>query len=518
MNTRRLVLLIAGVLFVSGCATDVSSVHAGATATVPPTVLSLATPAATTTTGAATTTIPVADSAPHATVTLALGGDVMLGRGLSRIVQSDPDGVFEDVRFLLSSVDIAGANMESPFTNRPHIATNPYALETPPETAELLATAGFDVLSIANNHAGDAGRASVTDSVEAISEAGMEAVGGGANATEAGHPAMVEVNGLRVGFLAYDATAAGTVATIDRPGITRWDEEAARAAVEALRPAVDLLVVAIHGGVEYREGTDPYLATIAERLHAWGVDVMWGSGPHVVQPVYVISGDRPTVVATSLGNLVFDQGPVNTKRGAILEVLGDAEGVVAYRLADVDHLDRRVHFDQWQLPVSTAAMVGGEWWTLARPVALEARDDFHATDFKWGDLIDASIGDIDLDGRDEVVAAFRRPFEDNPVNALFPEKPWKDAMGRSAHVGVFSTPGLRPEWIAGTLFEPVDRVVACDGSLAVGYVSDDGTPAFGGWRWQGFGFIVAPTLTWNAVVGCADVDGDGMTDPIVEQS
>jgi len=510
-----LAVLVGGVLFV-GCR-GVEAVPISTT--LPPTTISLPATTAPSSTAAPTThaieptTTNAVPVGPRPTVRIALAGDVMLGRGLRRVVASDPDGIFEDVRFLLSDAEIAGANMESPLTNRPHIAANPYALEAAPETAAILAAAGFDLLSIANNHAGDAGRASVTDSIDAIQTAGMEAVGGGENSEAAALPIVFE-QGLRVGFLAFDATGAGTVASATRPGIARWEEDQAHIAVVALRSTVDVLIVAVHGGVEYRTWTDPYMAGIAQKLHDWGVDVVWGSGPHVVQPVYVIDGDRPTVVATSLGNLVFDQGDQDTKIGAVLEVLADSEGAVAYRVAVVDHHDRRVHFDRWIQPAGSAAMVGEDWWSLARPFVLAGTDGTLLNGFEFGELIDASQGDVDSDGRDEFVVAFMRPFQENPVNALFPDKPWMDATGQSSHLGVFDA-SLRPEWIAGSLFQPVQRVVACDGSLAVGYLPEDGAPASGGWRWRGFGFAVTSTLDRDATLGCADIDGDGATDPVL---
>jgi len=241
---------------------------------------------------------------------------------------------------------------------------------------------------------------------------------------------------------------------------------------------------------------------------------VWGSGPHVVQPVYVIEGARPTVVATSLGNFIFDQGDASTKVGAVLEVLADAEGAVAYRVAVVDHHDRRVHFDEWQGPAGEAAMVGDAWWSLARPFQLVGSDSATVDGFGFGTVVDASTGDVDSDGHDEIVAAFTRPFQENPVNSLFPDRPWADAKGQSAHLGVFDM-SLRPKWIAGTLFRPVQRVVACDGSLAIGYVPEGDASASGAWRWRGFGFIMTSILDRDATLGCADIDGDGATDPVL---
>jgi poly-gamma-glutamate capsule biosynthesis protein CapA/YwtB (metallophosphatase superfamily) len=514
VRRRGLVFLVAGLL-ATGCGAAIPAFVTAAS--------SLATEVPTTvTTG---WNAVVVDASPQErveptperpTARIAVAGDIMLGRGLARIVAGDPDGIFEEVRFLVSAADIAGANMESPLTGRPHIASNPYTLEADPAAAGLTAAAGFDVLSVANNHAGDAGRASVLDSIDAIDTAGMVAIGGGATMTEASRPAIFEVKGLRVGFLAFDATCAGVPAGADRPGIARWNTVTAHKAVALVRPAVDVLVVAVHGGVEYRTWTDPYMAAIAEQLHDWGVDVVWGSGPHVVQPVYVIDGARPTVVATSLGNFIFDQGDPETKIGAVLEVLVDAGGAAAYRVAVVDHHDRRVHFDEWETPAGDAAMVGTDWWSLARSFVLTGPDGVGPLEgFRYGKIVDGSRGDVDLDGRVEAVVAFTRPFQENPVNSLFPDRPWIDVAGRSSHLGVFALPGLRPEWIAGTLFQPVQRVVACDGSLAIGYASEGDSPGSGGWRWRGFGFTVTPTLDRDAALGCADIDGDGYTDPVV---
>ena len=137
----------------------------------------------------------------------------MLGRGVAPIADADPDGLFEEVRHVLSAADIAGGNLESPLTLRPHIATNPNDLTADPAYADLLANAGFDVMSVANNHSGDAGRGSVADTVDAVEAAGMAAVGGGDDLMEAFSPEIIDHSGVRVAFLAFDATLARDEAT-----------------------------------------------------------------------------------------------------------------------------------------------------------------------------------------------------------------------------------------------------------------------------------------------------------------
>ncbi len=523
----RLMLLVPVVVLIAGCEGGVAGQSAGPGTTTPAMTSSAVTSttrgpvAATTTIATTTTTTTLAHVAQGPIVSIALVGDVMLGRGLTSVVRNEPTGLFEDVRHVLSDADIAAANLESPLTLRPHIATNPFALEADPAAAASLAIAGFDVVGIANNHSGDAGRLSILDTIEAVQGAGLAAVGGGETTAGAFAVHIVERNGLSVGFLAFDATQAGTSATPEHPGIASWDEQRVRSAVASAREQVDVLVVGVHGGVEYYRETDPGMAVLAERLAGWGVDVVWGHGPHVVQPVLDMPGveNRTTVVATSLGNFLFDQSAAGTREGAILEVLADRQGVFAYRVGSAEHHDRRVHFESWALPEHDAVLLGLEWWNLTRFATVEPAQsaDFALDGFTGGDIVAAALGDVTGDGRDDVVTSHRHPYRENEVNSQYPDRQWADDAGRSAHLGVYRPEDLREVWVAGTLFRPVARLAACDGSLALAFDSlDDPTiVATGGWVWQRFGFTVPAELPGAGTPGCIDVDGDGKLDPVI---
>ncbi|HEX9717693.1 MAG TPA: CapA family protein [Actinomycetota bacterium] len=462
-------------------------------------------------------------SDPVRAVRLLFAGDVMLGRGVAPIAQADPEGLFADVRFVVSGSDLAVANLESPLTTLPHLSeAGPNALEARPDSARLLAGAGFDAVSVANNHAGDAGPRTVGDSLEALRSAGLVVVGGGSTAHEAFTPRVIEADGLRVALLAFDATGQGPGAGEGTPGVAWWDERLARAAVQRARAVADVVAVGIHGGTEYRPVPDPYVSNVAERLAEWGVDVVWGHGPHVIHPIRVIDPDgdgRPTVVATSLGNFLFDQSMPGTRRGAVLEVLADAHGALAYRTGIVQHRDRRVHFRGWRPPApgATAVAVEGGWWAAARTVALVERDRFLSLAGFDGDVVEATVGDSDGDGRPEVVVAFRRPFRLTEVNALLPAPSVIDTEGRTAHVGLYRLGDFRPLWVAGTLLRPVVSVAACDGALALAYstLDDSSVVATGAWVWREFGFLPLPDIERPGVPACADVDGDGGLEPVV---
>ena len=114
-------------------------------------------------------------------VTLTFVGDVMLGRSVAPVAAADPGGVFRDVRQILRESDLTLGNLESALTTRPHVSPNPNILVAEPAAAGLLATAGFDVLVLANNHAGDAGPEGVVETLDALARHGLTAVGAGPN-------------------------------------------------------------------------------------------------------------------------------------------------------------------------------------------------------------------------------------------------------------------------------------------------------------------------------------------------
>jgi poly-gamma-glutamate capsule biosynthesis protein CapA/YwtB (metallophosphatase superfamily) len=461
-------------------------------------------------------------TAARSTVRLLFAGDVMLGRGVAPVAAHDPESVFAGIRGTVSTADLAVANLESPLTPRPHLAAfGPNALEANPVTARLLAAAGFDAMGIANNHAGDAGPQTVPDTMRALAAHGLAVVGAGRNASEAFRPRNVEVAGLRVALLMFDATGQGPRAGAAKPGVAWWNPGRARKAVTQARSQADIVAVGIHGGAEYVPEADPYVVNIAHLLASWGADVVWGTGPHVGQPVTVIDlnhDGRPTVVATSLGNLLFDQHIPGTQRGEILEVVAGPDGVRALRVGTTAIADGRVRLTGWGAPRRAAVALGDSWWTLTRPVrpiVIHHRRAIRG--FKDGTVVDAAIGDVEGNGRPDLVVAFRRRFKPTNVSPLIPRARLVDKHGRAAHVGLYRPRDLRPRWVAGTLLRPVVRLAPCDGSLAVAYSSlnDPTVVATGAWRWSGFGFTPLPDLPGQGIPACADVDGDGMLDPLI---
>jgi len=248
-------------------------------------------------------TIPDASLTPAPSVTLAFLGDVMLGRA----VHPSPE-TFSYLEPYLTSADLALANLESPLTDAPVQTESPYALCAAPENVGYLAEAGFDLLALSNNHSLDCGAEGLLETQSALTDAGLGFIGPGPE------PVNRVVNGIRLAFLAFDATGG-------------FDLELAARAVRSRREAGAVVIVSIHWGAEYQSGASSSQEQIAAGLAGAGAALIWGHHPHVLQPAEWIL-DGKTLVLYSLGNALFDQhGLEATRRSALVLVRLDPSGV-----------------------------------------------------------------------------------------------------------------------------------------------------------------------------------------------
>jgi poly-gamma-glutamate capsule biosynthesis protein CapA/YwtB (metallophosphatase superfamily) len=279
------------------------------------------------------------------------GGDVMVGRGVQELSGAHRGRVFANLRAEFRRAAIVAANLESPLTARPALHRgDPNALMADPTWASVLARAGFSVLSLANNHAGDAGRGGVRDSIDVLRDEGIAPIGVSMAAASRRAGVIRSVGDLRVGLLAFDVPGPDLSPADDHLGVATWRSEAAHRAVARLRHRTDVVAVALHGGTSYSVRPDPGIVAIADRLAGWGVDVVWVSGPHLIQPVRAIDPDRDgrvTVVATSLGNVIFDQWFGGLPQGLLLAVRIERGGVVAWRLGRTTLDGASVVFSGW---------------------------------------------------------------------------------------------------------------------------------------------------------------------------
>jgi poly-gamma-glutamate capsule biosynthesis protein CapA/YwtB (metallophosphatase superfamily) len=264
-------------------------------------------------------------------------GDVMLGWEVGRKIKNvGPGAPWAGVKRYFDEADLVVANLECVISNlgRPW-PSKLIHLRTPLVAAESLKAAGIDVVSMANNHALDFGRDAFLDTLRRLDGQGIEYAGGGANDEAARAPVVVEENGLRIAFLGYvlpfsSRTTFNTrewQATVSRPGIAIGTPDAVRRDVGRAKEQADLVVVMVHGGLEYRGKPSAAQRTFANAALDAGATLVLGHHPHVLQG-YAKRGDR--LIAFSLGNFVFarfDQQRANDS--AILDVTLTPDGVAS---------------------------------------------------------------------------------------------------------------------------------------------------------------------------------------------
>ncbi|MBZ5514873.1 MAG: CapA family protein [Acidobacteriia bacterium] len=269
--------------------------------------------------------------------TLLLVGDLMLSRSVGARMQSANDWTlpFQQIAPTLAAADLAYGNLECPISNTGRNRHHLWSFRADPRVIEGLKLAGFDVLSLANNHVDDWGHPALLDTQRRLREAGIRTVGAGANDLEAHYPVLVDLGGLRIAFLAYvNVEPKESTAAPDRPGVAWLEPERVFADIRFARPLADLIIVGLHWGVEYAARPSRDQTELAHQMIDAGADLVVGGHPHVVQSLEQYKGRW---IAYSLGNFIFDQHDPPTHRGLILKV-----SVKGKQIAGVTPLPTRI--------------------------------------------------------------------------------------------------------------------------------------------------------------------------------
>lgn len=254
-------------------------------------------------------------------VSLIAVGDIMLSRDVAAKINKyqDYNYPFLKTADLLKGADLTFGNLETPITPGRKISTGEMVFRSDPEVTEGLTYAGFDILSLANNHILNFGDGGLSDTFWYLKEAKIDFVGAGDSFTDAYQYAIKEVKGIKFAFLAYSyaATANSKVASMD---FEKMEHGVAEAAEKA-----DLVIVSMHDSIEYQFFPSNHQKEFAHRAIEAGATLVVGHHPHVVQTAEQYQNG---FIIYSLGNFVFDQmWSQETKEGMIAEILFDSSGI-----------------------------------------------------------------------------------------------------------------------------------------------------------------------------------------------
>lgn len=252
---------------------------------------------------------------PLRPVSIAFAGDVHFEAGL-RSLLDDPETALAPVAAQLSAADLTVLNLETAIGTGGTREPKRFAFQAPPAAFDALAAAGVDVVTMANNHAGDFGLDGLEETLVAAAAAAdadppLAVIGIGADAAEAFAPATFDVDGTTVAVIGAsaaddDPTADPTghwAATDDRAGVAMaLDHARLVEAVGQSRDRADVVVVYLHWGVQGESCPSEQQTALAQAVSDAGATVVVGSHAHRLQGTGMLDD---TYVAYGLGNFIW---------------------------------------------------------------------------------------------------------------------------------------------------------------------------------------------------------------------
>ena len=211
--------------------------------------------------------------------------------------------MFTDIAPIVKKYDLKYCNMESTIGGKALGISGYPSFNSPDEIGDELVSLGFNLVSLANNHALDRGEdALLYSNAFWKNKEGVITAGAYSSTQEQEEVRVHEKNGIKYAFLSYTTSSNSKV--YKSYLINMYSDAKAKKEIEAVKDKVDVIIVAMHWGTEYTKTPTNEETRIAQYLSGLGVNLIIGAHPHVVQPVRYV-GD--TLVIYSLGNFISNQ-------------------------------------------------------------------------------------------------------------------------------------------------------------------------------------------------------------------
>ncbi|WP_278548780.1 CapA family protein [Paraclostridium bifermentans] len=252
------------------------------------------------------------------------------------------DNNFKYVKPYISNSDLAIANLETTLAGPKAKYSSFPKFNSPDELADAIKDSGVDIVSTINNHTYDRGSDGVYRTLDVLNSKDIEHVGTQKN-DEDENFLIKDVDGVKLGITAYSygqvygSTTALNGLNIDYNDLNNlniFNSSYVDIAFNEIKDTLDVMnnkesdlqVVILHWGDEYTRQPNEFQKELAKKLCDYGVDIIIGSHPHMVQPIEMIKSDEndnETLVIYSLGNFLSNQ------RNEILNKKYTEDGVIA---------------------------------------------------------------------------------------------------------------------------------------------------------------------------------------------
>jgi poly-gamma-glutamate synthesis protein (capsule biosynthesis protein) len=267
---------------------------------------------------------------PVSYATLAVVGDLMCHKAQTQDALSKGGGLQYDFSYAfkyiapyISAADYAIGNLETTITLPGRQPSDFPLFAVPASFAEAIKAAGFDFVTMANNHALDFGKEGLTHTLQVLDDLGLEHTGTYATETDSQKITLVDVNGITFAILSYTYGTNGIPIPQDSPWCVNRLDKIKDGIAQAKQLNPDIIIAMPHMGIEYETTTrQMFKNEVYEWLKA-GADLVLTTHPHVLQPAEFVTitdengTERNCFAAYSLGNFISSQRTVPRDYGMI---------------------------------------------------------------------------------------------------------------------------------------------------------------------------------------------------------
>lgn len=249
-------------------------------------------------------------------ITFCAAGDILLQRPILDDANSGETynfkPIFEDIKPYIETADIAFVNQEvimggseTKTTGGTYRGRYGPIFIAPNELADALVYAGFDLISIANNHSNDAGIIGIENTL-AVWKKFPSILTNGINEKKKVNIQYKTINGIKISFIAYTHGLNEFLERKERYRVNIWYKSEMKKAITEAQANSDFVIFSLHAGKEFSRSDVEDQRNMVKQLADWGVDLYLGHHPHVLQPVNWIEHEsrRKTFVIYSLGNFL----------------------------------------------------------------------------------------------------------------------------------------------------------------------------------------------------------------------
>lgn len=246
-------------------------------------------------------------------LSLIMVGDALLHSSLYRDGYNNGTYNFtsqlELIKPIVQNYDLAFYNQES-ILGGTELGLSDYpTFNSPKEFGDAMIDAGFNLVSLANNHTLDRGEKAVISSCNYWKTKDVLTAGSYTSNEEANEIKIKEKNGIKYTLLAYTYGTNGIPVPQGKDYLVNiYSDEKVKNDIEKVRDKVDVLLVSMHWGNEYQIEPTAEQKRQAEYLSSLGVDIIIGTHPHIIEPITYIND---TLVIYSLGNFISAQSTNN---------------------------------------------------------------------------------------------------------------------------------------------------------------------------------------------------------------